>query len=111
MTATSAVVTFATDEPTTAWVNYGPTVSYGYTATASALASSHAVALVNLNPATVYHYRVAAMDVISNGPTLGSDYTLTTASDTAMYVVDSFHVPLLVSAIRAGLGKRQPLGC
>lgn len=78
--ATRAVVSWNTDEPTEAQIEYGPTASYGAsTAPSAAFASSHSFVLTGLSAATLYHYRVRSRDAAGNVATSG-DLTFTTLS-------------------------------
>ncbi len=62
----SATITWATDEPSNSFVEYGPTTSYGSTASNAANVTSHAVPLAGLSADSVYHYRVQSSDPSGN---------------------------------------------
>ncbi|MFO1098478.1 MAG: Ig-like domain-containing protein [Xanthobacteraceae bacterium] len=65
--ATSATITWTTNEPATSKVDYGPTTSYGFTTTLdSNLLTSHSVTLVGLSANTTYNYRVRSIDAAGN---------------------------------------------
>ena len=80
VTATSASVTWTTNEPATSQVEYGLTTTYGsLTPLDSALVTSHTVALNGLTASTLYHYRVRSTDGAGNLAT-SADLTFTTAA-------------------------------
>ena len=64
--ATSCVVTWTTDEPANAIVEYGPATSYGSTMTDPAPITGHEITLNNLAPGTPYSYRVKSVDPAGN---------------------------------------------
>ena len=69
--------------PTSAWIEYGETTSYGNVVSLGNLGNGSAAVSTNsfvsgLSPATVYHYRVVATNVC--GLTAGSDVSFTTTS-------------------------------
>ncbi|MGH2363011.1 MAG: discoidin domain-containing protein [bacterium] len=65
ITATSAVVTMKTTAPAFCQLNYGPTPQYGQMRrmTMSGPMSDHRILLPGLQPDTVYHVRITAVDV------------------------------------------------
>jgi hypothetical protein len=78
--ATSAYITWKTDEPASARVAFGLTTAYGDTAVDGvALGLTHGVAITGLNPNTTYHYKVLSADASGNLGTSG-DATFTTGS-------------------------------
>ncbi|MFT3912841.1 MAG: fibronectin type III domain-containing protein [Anaeromyxobacteraceae bacterium] len=77
--ATSATVSWTTDEPATSAVEYGASAAYGSTSTTAGRSLAHAVALAGLAPATTYHFRVRSADAAGN-VALGPDATLQTAA-------------------------------
>jgi hypothetical protein len=80
VTATTATITWTTDEASDTQVAYGTTTAYGATTTlVSSLATSHTAALTGLTQGTLYHYRVMSKDSSGNG-TLVNDYTFTTGT-------------------------------
>ena len=80
ITASTATITWTTDEPTTSQVEYGMTVSYGSTTTLdTSLVASHSVNLSGLSAYTTYHYRVKSEDVAGNEAVSG-DYSFTTSA-------------------------------
>ncbi len=79
-TATSATITWTTDEPSTSQISYGTTSGYGSeTRPTTALVTSHSLTLTGLLPGTTYHYRVRSADAAGN---VGSsvDATFTTSA-------------------------------
>jgi PKD repeat protein len=54
-TGTEAVVTWATDKPSSGQVEYGKTPQYGLTATSDELTTTHSIILSLLEPDTTYH--------------------------------------------------------
>ncbi|MEK7817310.1 MAG: fibronectin type III domain-containing protein, partial [Actinomycetota bacterium] len=65
---TSATVTWTTDEPSNSQVEYGtsPGVYTDATVLDPALVTSHSQVLSNLQPSTVYYYRVRSADAAGN---------------------------------------------
>ncbi|MEW5995378.1 MAG: Ig-like domain-containing protein, partial [Candidatus Zixiibacteriota bacterium] len=78
ITTNSATITWTTVENSTGEVEYGTTISYGFTAT-DGTTTSHSVGLSALSANTTYHYRVKSKDN-DNNLVVSSDYTLTTSS-------------------------------
>ncbi|MBD3366948.1 MAG: hypothetical protein GF405_02090 [Candidatus Eisenbacteria bacterium] len=78
LTDTSAVLTWQTDRPARSRVEYGTTTSYGATTpTAEKLGVFHSFTLEDLEPATLYHYRLHSTDAFGN-ETVSDDMTFTT---------------------------------
>ncbi|MFA9289397.1 MAG: fibronectin type III domain-containing protein [Weeksellaceae bacterium] len=75
--ATTASITWTTDESSNSSVEYGLTTGYGSTTTGNSNATSHTVSLTGLTAATTYHYRVSSTDG-SNNTATSTDYTFTT---------------------------------
>ena len=73
----SATISFITDEPARAKVEYGLTTAYGSTNEVAGYRTSHSVTLTGLAPATLYHCRVRVTDVAGN-ETISTDHTYTT---------------------------------
>jgi hypothetical protein len=65
ITATSARITWRTDEAATSWVEYGLGLP-GWVAGSAAEVSDHAVTLTGLTPATTYVWRVRSVDAYRN---------------------------------------------
>lgn len=82
LTGTSAVVTWATDEPATAQLEYGTASAYGRSSSLdTSLVTSHTVNLSGLEPDTTYHFRVRSKDKAGN-EAVSEDDTFSTV-DTA----------------------------
>lgn len=79
--ATSATITWTTDELANSQVDYGLTAAYGSTATLDNYVLSHSVDLTGLTPETLYHYRVLSTGLFDDDTTESEDYTFTTAAD------------------------------
>jgi alpha-tubulin suppressor-like RCC1 family protein/phosphodiesterase/alkaline phosphatase D-like protein len=78
-----ATITWATDEPATSQVQYGPTKEYGLTKTVvSNPVNSHSVDLTDLKAGKTYHYRVISKDAAKN-VAVSEDMTLTTAGSSS----------------------------
>jgi ribosomal protein S27E len=73
-----AVVTWETNEPADGGLDFGLTAAYGKSIGHPELASLHELTLLNLDPDTLYHFRLRATDASGNGPTLSEDFTFTT---------------------------------
>ena len=68
--ATTATITWTTNEASTSRVHYGTSAStLTPTATDSALVTGHSVSLINLSPGITYFFRVASADAASNSST------------------------------------------
>jgi hypothetical protein len=67
ITSGSARVSWTTNEPATSQVEYGLSPTYG-TATSPdpAMATTHSQVVTNLNPLTIYNYRVVSQDAAGN---------------------------------------------
>lgn len=92
ITATSASITWTTDESADSQVFYGLTTSYGSsTALDPALVTSHSQPLSGLTANTLYHYRVQSRDASGNLGT-STDQTFTTGAEppggSALYRID-----------------------
>jgi len=74
----SAVIEWLTDREGSSFVEYGETNSYGEETGKDDFVSSHSVTLLDLEPATTYHYRVRFTDE-DNNTGYSDDYTFTTA--------------------------------
>ncbi|HEU5170880.1 MAG TPA: carbohydrate-binding protein [Gemmatimonadales bacterium] len=80
LTTSEATITWATNEPASAQVEYGTTTGYGTASAPSAVGSvTHTVVLSGLAAGTPYHFRVRSGDAAGNLATSG-DYTLATAA-------------------------------
>lgn len=77
--ATAATVTWTTDENSDSQAEYGVTSAYGSSAPLDPTpVTAHSRTLSNLNPATLYHYRVSSRDGAGNLAVSG-DFTTTTS--------------------------------
>jgi len=65
-TDTGAVITWTTDKPASSNVDYGKNTGYGLTASSAALTNDHSITLSDLEPNTVYHFRVTSSDKAGN---------------------------------------------
>jgi hypothetical protein len=80
ITNNSATITWGTNEPATAQVDYGLTAAYGNSTTLNAtLSNSHSQTLSGLTSTTVYHYRVKSADAAGN-LSVSADQVFTTGS-------------------------------
>lgn len=77
LTATSATVTWVTDEDADSEVNYCLTKDYGIARNPIPDKKQHTVTLFDLDPSTLYHLRVGSKDTGGN-QALSGDYTLFT---------------------------------
>jgi hypothetical protein len=67
ITQNSASISWATDEPASRQVRYGPTTAYGSQTTLdTTLLTSHAQNLTGLSPDTLYNYQVVSRDAAGN---------------------------------------------
>jgi len=81
VSATSATITWTTDEASDTQVQYGISSLYGSaTVLDSTLVTSHSVQLTGLLPDTTYHFRVVSKDAFSNS-TMSSDTTFVTQDE------------------------------
>jgi glucose/arabinose dehydrogenase/mono/diheme cytochrome c family protein len=83
--ATSATITWETDEPATSQVEYGLTTDYGNLTPRSTVAvTNHAVTLSRLASGAVYHFRVRSFDLAGNQAVSG-DYIFVTLQRSAQF--------------------------
>ncbi|MDH7502309.1 MAG: CARDB domain-containing protein, partial [Verrucomicrobiota bacterium] len=73
----SATISFSTDEPVRAKVEYGLAIGYGSTNEITSFRTSHSVTITGLAPATLYHFRVRVTDTAGN-ETISADQTFST---------------------------------
>lgn len=78
LTSGSALISWKTDEPTTSFIEFGTGTAYGQELRSDYLEQAHAVQLVNLEPNTLYYYRVGGSDASGNGPVVTSRKMLQT---------------------------------
>lgn len=82
VTDTTATINWVTSVPATGEVEYGETTSYGTSSGEDQnLLLLHMVNLSDLEPGTLYHYRVSSTDVLGTTQTSG-DFTFTTTCST-----------------------------
>jgi hypothetical protein len=106
---TNAVISWATNEPATSQVDYGPTMTYGSsTSLDPTLRTSHSQTLSSLNPSTTYHYRVKSNDAAGN-PAVSGDFTFTTSS--AGSGPQNVVWTSLVNVTASGNSLRKTAGC
>lgn len=86
-TSVDVEISWDTDEPATAQVEYGLATNYGHTSTLdTSFGTRHIVSLIGLSRFTTYHYRVRSEDTAGN-ETVSNDYlffdvdVMLTASD------------------------------
>lgn len=83
ISTTGATVTWTTNEPADAQVEYGTSTAYGAsTIVASALVTTHSLTLSSLAAGTLYHYRVKSKDAAGN-LARSSDATFSTQTATS----------------------------
>jgi beta-lactamase superfamily II metal-dependent hydrolase len=81
ITASSALITWTTDEASNSTVEYGLTTAYGSIASNATNVTSHSIALNTLSANTLYHYRVKSADAAGNTAT-SVDHSFQTGSST-----------------------------
>ncbi len=80
ITSRDAVVTWQTDEPALAAVEYGPSASYGIRVSGGpALTTQHRLQITRLTPGTKYWVAVIATDAAGNASTIGPTVFTTVA--------------------------------
>jgi hypothetical protein len=72
--ATSAVISWATDEPSDSGVAYRSSKGEGQTIYEMDLVETHSLAMGGLKPDTDYTFTVESMDASGNGPTISAEY-------------------------------------
>ena len=91
ITTTGAQLFWQTDEPADTQVEYGLTANYGaLSPLVSTLTVAHVVALADLQPNTIYHYRVKSKDGAGN-PAVSGDFTFSTAASANALFADDFN--------------------
>lgn len=74
ITESSAIITWATNEPATSQVQYGKTETYGSeTAENTNLSTNHSVTLPGLDDGTTYYFKVISKDASENEATLAAE--------------------------------------
>lgn len=77
--AGTVTIAWATDLSSTSRVDYGPTSSYGLTATDGTLTKSHSITLTGLAPASVYHFMVTST-AAGKTDSVSEDFIFTTSA-------------------------------
>lgn len=80
-------ISWTTNEPAEAIVEYGVSASLGSSVPRRSLASSHQIQLTGLLPATTYFYRAGSVDGTGNGPTWSAISSFTTPAGSAAGLV------------------------
>ncbi|NOX57982.1 MAG: hypothetical protein GXP29_03880 [Planctomycetes bacterium] len=89
--ATSAQVTWTTDELASASVAHGPSVAYeNGSVTDPTFIINHSIDLTGLTPETTYHYQVSSTDAMGNTTTLPDATFVTTSGLLSGLVSDDF---------------------
>jgi hypothetical protein len=81
VTTNSATITWTTSLPSTSQVDYGTSTNYANSVPSSPdpnMVTTHAETLTNLQPSTLYHYRVKGFDGTTQN--VSGDFTFTTAA-------------------------------
>jgi IPT/TIG domain len=100
---TSVLINFGTSVPSHAFVEYGPTTSYGSSTIDDSVRfyTEHAIQITGLSANTLYHFRVNASD--GSNSAQSSDQTVTTASSgatcTALPVQVDSRMPNMTGAV------------
>ena len=77
--ASSATITWTTEEPSTSQIDYGKTTDYGLTTSLDKqLTTRHSTSFSGLEPKTAYHFRVRSKDRAAN-EALSGDFTFNTS--------------------------------
>jgi hypothetical protein len=94
ITGTSATITWTTDQPSTALVNYGTTTGYGaYSTLNSTLSTSQSVTLTGLAPGTTYDFDVVSTDSIGyTSSSANLTFTTTTTASGSAPVISAVTV-------------------
>ena len=80
--AGSAIISWNTNKPCASQVEYGLDSAYGLSTTlSSSLVTTHNVTITDLEPTTIYHYRVKSEDSCGR-ETVSDDFTFSTIQDT-----------------------------
>ncbi len=79
--ATTAVISWTTNEAATSYVDFGLTDVYDKTLGEGTYLTAHSVTLLGLSDSTLYHFRIRSKDAAGN-EAVSTDTTLTTASST-----------------------------
>ena len=89
ITATSADITWTTDEAADSRADYGPNTSYGSFETDAVMVASHSINLTGLEASSTFHYMATSADTSGNSAS-SVDFTFTTAAaDTTAPVISN----------------------
>jgi PKD repeat protein len=100
ISSNSAAINWTTNETSDTQVEYGTTISYGYSTTLNtSLVTTHSQTISSLSPSTLYHYRVKSRDAAGN-LSISQDYTFTTSAiaDTTPPVISSIQATNITSS-------------
>jgi len=89
-TASSATITWATNEPATSLVDYGFTSSYTDSISDPSLTVAHSMTLTGLDPDAVYHFEIVSEDGNGNVAASGDLTFITDAIVPSVLVSDDF---------------------
>ena len=84
--ATSATITWTTNNASDSAVSYGTTTSYGSQASSASQVTSHSVNLTGLTASTTYHYQCVSVNAYGTATT--ADYTFATTAVPVEIIVD-----------------------
>ena len=87
ITATSATITWTTDESADSLVDYGFDDTYGSFISDASLVTSHSITLTGLDPSTEYHYKVTSEDGSENSASSADSIFTTAAAPTTATTV------------------------
>ena len=86
ITATSATISWTTDQAADSTLNYGTTSALGSQATDASLVTSHSITLTGLSPCTTYHYQCESGNASSSG--VSGDYVFVTSPAPTEIILD-----------------------
>ncbi|MEK7608596.1 MAG: fibronectin type III domain-containing protein [Patescibacteria group bacterium] len=90
--ATSAVITWITDEPADSLLNYGLDTRYGTARDPQPLVRDHSVAVTELEPSTTYYFRVMSVDATGN-QSISGHYSFTTPTTKEISGIEKIEEP------------------
>jgi hypothetical protein len=96
VSANAVEITWSTDEASTSEVEFGPTASYGDTATNDSLTTSHYLSLTALAPERTYHYRVKSRDAAGNWA-VSDDFSFQTPAPDVSEIQGTLFFPRLLA--------------
>ena len=82
-TGSSVTIFWETDELSSSIIQFGLTDQYGIEFVDDEPRVVHQIGIGDLQPNTIYHYRVGSADQRGNGPTFSADFTFITPSTTS----------------------------